>query len=355
MKERVDKFLKGEGGMDSMEAILTDLVKDKKTESLKFVIKMAEDDYGGITYKDEFQNFALLASLNWHIEGIEGLTSMAIKNPSYRNLLNVSNLFSHLAASKLEFYTYYNSLRVRSPISFLDIKELSSSEDVKLKAREGLVQIAREVEKDDLFPIGLFNHTLQLSHPDVQSMQFAALVTRWFHFNKQDLEDYYELIHQEHDEQIYHENIIKNKILLEPFAAKIWSKPRFGERLVPDFLIRSIDDSYTVVEIEKPYLNIITQGGNLSAEATHAKKQVLDYRDWAITNNLYAKNEFPEIWRPFGLVVIGLEEKLTKEQKERLRQENESTQGVVKIVGFDWLYKRAISSFNNWLKFGFER
>jgi hypothetical protein len=48
-----------------------------------------------------------------------------------------------------------------------------------------------------------------------------------------------------------------------------------------------MDNNYTVVEIEKPDFAIITKSGELSAKTTHAKRQVLDFRDWAINNNLY--------------------------------------------------------------------
>lgn len=351
LRYAVDKFIEGGGALDTMEKILSDLVSEGDEEALNLIIKMAEDDYGGFTYKAFLQNYACISTLLWKIQGIDALVSMTIKNPSFRNVSNVTDLLSHLAASRLEFHHYYNSLKNRNPVNILEISE---NEEISLKAREGMVEIAKQIEKEELFPIGLLNG-MQFSHPDVQSMQFAVMMTRWFHFSKKGIEDFNDKIHKKYHEKVYHDSIDNNRILLEPFAAKIWSKPRFGENFVPDFLIRSIDDSYTIVEIEKPYQPIITKDGNLSSEATHAKKQVLNFRDWVIGNHLYAKDKFPGIWRPFGLVVIGLEKNLNQDQKNRLSQENESTQGQLKVVGFDWLYNRALSSFNNWIKFGFER
>ena len=99
----------------------------------------------------------------------------------------------------------------------------------------------------------------------------------------------------------------------------------------------------------------MTSAGELSSKTTHAKRQALDFRDWAINNKLYAENIYKDIYRPFCLVVIGRESDSNDMQMQRLKQENESTQGILKIVGFDRLYNRAKSTFDNLIKYGFEK
>ena len=116
-----------------------------------------------------------------------------------------------------------------------------------------------------------------------------------------------------------------------------------------------MDNSYTVVEIEKADFPIMTTAGELSSKTTHAKRQALDFRVWAIDNNLYALKTYPEMYRPFCLVVIGRESELSEKQALRLKQENESTQGILRIVGFDWLHNRAKATFDNIVNYGFER
>lgn len=116
-----------------------------------------------------------------------------------------------------------------------------------------------------------------------------------------------------------------------------------------------MDNSYTVVEIEQADFPIMTKAGELSAKTTHAKRQAMDFRDWAINNNLYAAKKYSGIYRPYCLVVIGRESELNEMQAQRLKQENESTQGILKIVGFDWLLSRAKSTLDNMVNFGFER
>lgn len=358
LEKTVDLFLSdsdelGAKDIPSMQKLLEQLAKEGSDRALSLTLRLAGDDYGGMTHKAEFQTFACVAALFWERKGIEGLRDMVISNSNYRNLSNVTYLLSHVASGRLESYHYYQ--RKKLVYEGWEILQKVQEETLILKARESLVEIARVVEKNDLFPTGLVSILQFYQDTKVQETVFATLLTRWFHFNRSGLNNFNELINEDHPEQTFHEFIENNKMLLDPFAAQIWSKPKFGSKLIPDFLIRSIDNSYTVVEIEKPNMKIMTKNGNLSAEATHAKRQAIDYREWATSNQLYASKEFPEIWRPFALVVIGLERELTPLQKEQLRKENESTHGAVRIVGFDWLFDRAMASFDNLIKFGFER
>ncbi|WP_305952603.1 Shedu anti-phage system protein SduA domain-containing protein [Emticicia oligotrophica] len=349
-EEQVNQFIEGYGDMEEMDLLLESLIDLRDEKSLALVIKMAENNYGGITFKGDFQTFACLATVFWKKKGVEALTTMAIKNTSYRNLLNVPYILAHLACGQIKDYHYFKFNQNRKVFTKYKIEDFTNNEEIILTASECLVEIMR-AEQNDLFPVGIITNLQFSTNLEVQQTYFTALVSRWFHFSKGGIADYFNLINTSLGEEEYHSFIKKNTNLLEPFAYKVWSKPKFGEKLIPDFLIRSIDDTYTVVEIEKPNMSIITKSGNLSAEATHAKRQVLDYQDWLLRNHLYAKQMYPNINKPFGLVVIGLEANLNELQKEQLRKENESTSGNVKIVGFDWLYHRAKASFENIIKF----
>lgn len=50
-----------------------------------------------------------------------------------------------------------------------------------------------------------------------------------------------------------------------------------------------------------------------------------------------------------------MEKDLSKQQINRLKQENEATQGILKIVGFDWIYNRYKTTFENLIKYGFNK
>lgn len=351
---KVTNFIEG-GSLDLFNNILTTALELNSKDSLLQVLRLVDSNYGGYTYKWELKYTAGVVLINWEEEGIEGLLEMVKKNPSYQNISVASTLLGHMASGKLELCFHIRHLKTFQKIDISSNK--FKKEKLKLKAQSTLVDLAMLAERDDEIKENFAFSLIKASQiPEVQENIFAALVMRWFHFNNLNIEVYKDLISGEDaQEVVYHNFLKKNTYLLEPFHSQIWSKPRFGELYQPDFLIKSIDNSYTVVEIEKPHLPILTKSGNLSAETTHAKRQVLEYRQWTMDNYLYAKENYPGMRSPFSLVIIGMESNLTPEQKERLRQENESTQGVLKIVGFDWIYKRAKATFQNLVKYSLDR
>lgn len=123
------------------------------------------------------------------------------------------------------------------------------------------------VESEDKFPVSLTNGlTKTMFSKEAQEQYFAVLVMRWFHFNNYSTEKYKNLIYGKHvEKEIYHKFLNENPFLLEAFHSKMWSKPRFGELFQPDFVIKAIDNNYTIIEIEKPYQQIITKNRNLSS------------------------------------------------------------------------------------------
>jgi Domain of unknown function (DUF4263) len=335
--------------------ILVSLYSFNDTRSLDAVSNLASSDYGGITFKAEFQTIACLAMLHWGAEGISALEKVVIETQGYRMLLNSTTLLAHISSKSLtEFPAAFKKLEC---IEQLDLgSEKYKTDLLTLRAKEALINIAKSVEKDEAFPIGLTNHFSFTTNERVQEHLFASLMARWFNLSSFGIHGFNNLINRTDATEIDCHNYIKtNPYILEPFHAQIWSKPRFGEHFVPDFLIRAMDNSYTIVEIENPEFSIMTAGGELSAKSTHAKRQALDFRDWAIDNHLYACRQFQGIYRPFCLVVTGMERSLNQMQRQRLLQENESTQGILRIVGFDWLYLRARAVFDNLITFGFDK
>lgn len=343
-----------DGTYHHMDEFILRMFALNNNEALTHVIDLAMSEFGGMTMKSEFQNLAALSTFHWGIKGLRALAQSTIELESYRSINNVTRILSYVSSKGLSELTYAKTQA--QCIKLLNLQsEIYKSDEWVSTAKDLLIEIVKSVEKDDAFPIGITNNFLYGYYQPAQEHIFAALLARWFNFNGGGIQSYWELIKSEAAEIEYQNFLKSNPNLLEPFHAQIWSKPRFGEDLVPDFLIRSMDNTYTVVEIETPEQPIITKNGELSSYATHAKRQALDFRDWAINNRLYAMQKYPEIYRPIGLVVIGREDKLTPTQAQRLKQENESTQGIVKIVGFDWIYQRAKSTYDNLIKFGFDR
>ena len=81
------------------------------------------------------------------------------------------------------------------------------------------------------------------------------------------------------------------------------------------------------------YSSYIKENVPYSSFATQTKKQALDFIDWAVNNRLYALQKYPQMYRPFDLIIIDRETSLTSIQVQYLKPENEPTQGIVKLRG----------------------
>ena len=148
------------------------------------------------------------------------------------------------------------------------------------------------------------------------------------------------------DEPSFQSFFEKHPLLLDPRAFQVWVKPDFHGQLEPDFIIRTYDNSYVIVEIETPAKRLVTRNYQLSADATHAITQVLQYQEFLRTHLTAASETFPEFTRPAGLVVVGRESSLDAGQKAVLRLENLSRSDIT-IVGFDTLADTARTITNS--------
>jgi len=120
----------------------------------------------------------------------------------------------------------------------------------------------------------------------------------------------------------------------------VWSKPDFAGHLEPDFVLRRVDDTYLVVEIETPAKPIVTRRNQMSSLATQAIAQVTSYGEFLMQDVARARTFFPRLSQPDCLVVIGLEGALVASQSTALARDNAS-RSRLRVVGFDWVRERA--------------
>lgn len=155
---------------------------------------------------------------------------------------------------------FFGNFKFESVIQ-LDLKSEKYTTEIWTKtAKEVLIDVVKSVETEDKFPIGITNSIGFPLNVNAAEHVFAALIARWFNFSSTGLNGFISIVNTGGKPEIdYHNYLAANPYILEPFHAQIWSKPRFVEALVPDFLIRSMDDSYTVVEIEKADDSIMTK------------------------------------------------------------------------------------------------
>ena len=110
-------------------------------------------------------------------------------------------------------------------------------------------------------------------------------------------------------EEVLHQWLadIRHRVFLDPHATKVWSKLPFGDT-VSDFVVRSSDGSYTLIEIERASVRIIQQGNQEpTAPFNHACQQVRDWRRYVRDNVQTVRSELglTDIYEPTGKVIIG--------------------------------------------------
>ncbi len=176
---------------------------------------------------------------------------------------------------------------------------------------------------------------------------FAALAARWLAVSHVTLDQFEALIRSSAgDEPAFQGFLEAHPQLLDPAAMMVWAQPNIVGAKSPDFVVRRIDNTYLVVEIEVPGKMLVTGGLQLSAEATHAVMQALDYRSFLGRRFELARAHFPEFQEPECLVIIGLERDLTDDQRAALSRANAGYHGL-RVVGFDWVLQRASAVARN--------
>ncbi len=142
------------------------------------------------------------------------------------------------------------------------------------------------------------------------------------------------LINEPRSEEIYQSFLAQRPIFLDPLASYVMSKQKLGNDFITDYVLKRITGDYVAVEIEKPTDIIFTKRNDFAANFTHAFGQVLDFIDWIEKNIAYAQTKLPGIVSPRGLLLIGMRNRLTDSQKEKLRRFNRNSNSI-SVMTFD--------------------
>ena len=163
-----------------------------------------------------------------------------------------------------------------------------------------------------------------------------------------DLQHLQDLVDQDLDERAYQEFLEKHPVILDPVASSIVRRQRLAEAHGTDFVIRRLDDEYTLVEIEKARDKPFTEYPQPSAPLSHALAQVFQWFSWVEDNIAYAQSHgFPGIHTPKGIVVIGRNADLNAEQRRMLNQMNDLLYPRIRILTYDDVITSARHVLNN--------
>ncbi len=344
LSKKVEKWIESGGLKDQLDLIM-ECISNGSSEAMLAVQRMTEDMYGGYTYNYELKARGATGLLYWGEQGLEALKESAFRTPTSKNLqIAVTTLASLAAGTELDSPVYYGDGKVKELI-----RQKHSAESLGSKARELLRTIFLDMDdEDDIYLTASSSMTsLTLINREAALEVFRALSAKHLALSHQVLMGFEEIINNEpNSEPTLHSYIERYPQLLDPMVFQFWSKPVIHGAKIPDFILRRRDDTYVIVEIETPSKKVITKDNQLTAEATRAVTQAVDYRSFLLDRISEARKYFPELVDPECLVLIGLEKDLNATQKQALVRENSSRHNV-RIVGFDWLLKRGDSILEN--------
>ncbi len=88
------KLAETQGSLEEVSELISKLFIQNDDAALDLCLKLAMSEFGGITYKDDFQNVAALGALHWGPKGIVRLGAAVIKTNSFRSISNATRLLS---------------------------------------------------------------------------------------------------------------------------------------------------------------------------------------------------------------------------------------------------------------------
>ena len=338
----VNEFIESGANPQALNSLLQRCMDDGGNKAMSYVSRLFEDDYGGTTYKWDLKEPAGFALLYWKQAGLDELARAAGQSPRSSNTNIAFDILSSAASGEVSTMLsdhWWGDLKKRVTSSG------GLSVEMQHHARRTLVELVLGARDEDDLLLSLAmvfqRHSLKMDGVNAAKNLVQAVASRWFAIGHRTLQKYQELIEAfPDDEPRFQKFFESNPQFLDPMAVKVWPEPNlFGSRK-PDFVVKRSDGSYLVVEIECPSKAMMTNAGHPSADVTHAEHQATDYHKYMMGHISNVKDVFPGFSEPDCLVVVGLEETLSKDQKAALVSLNDARHRL-KVVGFDWILDRA--------------
>lgn len=342
LRERIEQFIQGGARLDVLYVLLQESVTAGTLDALSGVQRLYEDMYGGMTYNMELKAPSASVLVIWGEIGLRSLVEAASRNPTSKNLSIAIQLLASVAAG------YPPPL-----LGTLDETNLAEAVQQSIQTTPGLqsaarallvefvLSIADEAEAVGHVASGMWAASWTGDRLTVQRELFGAMSKRLLAVSKPVLDAFDALIRNDPgNEPAFQTFLTTHPQILDPLAIRVWPQPDlFGFRS-PDYVLQRADGTYLVIEIECPAKKLVTNGGQLTSEVTHAEQQVADYRRYLIKRFSEIEKHLPGFQEPDCLVVVGLARTLNDAQRQALHDANNG-RAYTRIVGFDWLLDRA--------------
>ena len=167
---------------------------------------------------------------------------------------------------------------------------------------------------------------------------------------KETIQKFEKLLNISEREEEVHQFLKNNSILLgltsiiEPI-----SKFKLGDDYVIDFVIKEIPEGYVLIEIEKPGIQLFkkTTPSERTQELNHAIEQIENWKAWIGRQHSYISSKLEGIsTNPVCWLIAGRRINLSDEQKNKLKEINETYKGVYKIFTYEDVVDRVNVAIN---------
>lgn len=175
---------------------------------------------------------------------------------------------------------------------------------------------------------------------------FEAISRSSLKLSKEIIREFEKLIDLEKKEEDYQKFLSSNPIFINPLSYEVFNKQKLGDDLITDFVVKTFQNEYLLVEIEKPQDKIFNNKGDFSAKFTHAYNQVLDFILWVDENISYAQKKMPNILSPNGILIMGRSIDLNEKQRLKIRCFNKNSTRI-KVYTYDDILENANKLFLN--------
>lgn len=319
---------------------LAERVADGGNAALEEVAQFARDDDW---FETQIPSTAAL--MCWGEMGCRAITANAADNPTVKTV--ASGVLS-LVTAAVGSISRGSMLEHQDHRILAAINAAISNQSLRAISRASLQDLLQSIDTSDLLiPLSVaFQWTSATSGGEVAEL-VRAMSWHWLKIGPAAVRAFEELIATESgNEPAFQKFFCAHPQFLDPLALEVWCEPDLSGLYCPDFLIRRTDDSYLIVEIECPAKSITTQAGQMSEQATHAEKQVTDYRAFLDERMAQTRQHFSNYSSGDCLVVIGLEASLNQTQRKGLDNANAARRNT-RIMGFDRIAQRVSSIAEN--------
>jgi len=155
----VNSFIKERASKNELYEILISCINNASHKALDLVVILGESDYDGFTYNFELKYPSLVTTLFWGEIGIEKITEMAINKQKTKDVKIVAEILSYAIRGKLDELNFIDKeSEVFQKLNFSNKKY--QSESFKAKAKESLINLMVNLDKDISFPVSILNSVL---------------------------------------------------------------------------------------------------------------------------------------------------------------------------------------------------